>query len=233
MQSPFYQAWSAGAWPTPFVAFHYCYNGSTDISKATCGGFDALQTLGGYNKKLIKGELSWYDIIFFPEVNTVDFVYKPGIYNYWTLNLTGLSVGDKAQALNESTGAGAVFDHASYGRGAPLSVNAYEDLISTTGATPISLKSPPNNGNQSFYEVDCDKVPTFPSIKYQFGGSNRAWDIVSSNYIEKMDGACVLNIRTLGDGDMIAGNFGETFAKEKYVVFDFETNKVGLADLRW
>ena len=94
------------------MAFHYCYNGSTDITKNTCGGYDALQTLGGYNHSLVGGELSWYDIIFLPEINTVDFVYKPGLYNYWTLNLTRLSIGDKPQALNKSTGAGAVFDHA-------------------------------------------------------------------------------------------------------------------------
>ena len=112
LQSPFYQAWVAGTWPQPFVAFHYCYNGSTDIRKTTCGGYDALQTLGGYNHSLVAGKLFWYDIIFLPEINTVDFVYKPGVYNYWTLNLTGLSIGDKPQALNEANGAGAVFDHA-------------------------------------------------------------------------------------------------------------------------
>lgn len=121
----------------------------------------------------------------------------------------------------------------SYGRGAPLSVNAYKELISATAATPITLSLPPNNGNQSFYEVDCTKVATFPPIKYQFGGSKRVWEIVPSNYVDIVDDKCVLNVRTLGDGDMIVGNFGETFAKDKYVVFDFEKNKVGLADLNW
>lgn len=204
-----------------------------DTAKSTCGGHDALQTLGGYNDSLIDGDISWYDIESFPEVNEVDFVYKPGVYNYWTLKLTALSLGDKIQEVNESTGAGAIFDHASYGRGAPLSVNAYQELVSICGATPITLDSPPNNGNQSFYEVECDKVDTFPSIKYQFGGHERVWKIAPSNYVEKMNHTCILNIRTLGTGAMIAGNFGETFAKDKYVVFDFEKLKVGLADLRW
>ncbi|KAL8997003.1 MAG: hypothetical protein Q9188_006427 [Gyalolechia gomerana] len=233
IQSPFYQAWLAGAWPKPFVAFHYCYNGSVDTSKSTCQGHDGLQTLGAYNDSLVQGDLSWYDIEFFPEVNVVDFVYEPAIYNYWTLGLTKLSLGDKVQALNESTGAGAVFDHASYGRGAPLSVNAYAELIATTAATPITLDSPPNNGNQSFYTVDCAAVTTFPPIRYQFRGRERVWEIAPSNYVEKLGDLCVLNVRTLGDGDFIAGNFGETFAKDKYVVFDFEKNKVGLADLSW
>ena len=233
MQSPFYQAWSAGAWPEPFVAFHYCYNGSVDTTKSTCGGYDGLQTLGGFNESLIDGEMSWYDIVFFTDVNEIDFEYSPPIYNYWTLQLTELSLGDNVQALNKSRGAGAIFDHASYGRGAPLSVNAYEELISMSGATPIALDSPPNNGNQSFYQVDCDKVEALPPIKYRFGGSERPWEIVPSNYVETINDTCVLNVRTLGDGDMIAGNFGETFAKDKYIVFDFEKLKVGLADVRW
>ncbi|KAL8848091.1 MAG: hypothetical protein Q9221_006893 [Calogaya cf. arnoldii] len=231
-QSPFYQAWTSGAWPEPFVAFHYCYNGSVDVTKSTCKGYDGLQTLGGYNESLIHGHLLWYDIEFFPEVNNVDFVYEPAIYNYWTLNLTSLSLGDQVQSLNQSTGAGAVFDHASYGRGAPLSINAYKELVSATAATSITLDSPPNNGNQSFYQVDCANVDTFPPIRYQFGGSERVWEIIPSNYVEVLNDACVLNVRTLGDGDFIVGNFGETFAKDKYIVFDFEKNKVGLADLK-
>lgn len=218
------------------MAFHYCYNGSVDNTKSTCQGHDGLQTLGAYNESLVRGDLFWYDIEFFPEVNVVDFVYEPAIYNYWTLGLTELSLGDKVQALNASTGAGAIFDHASYGRGAPLSVNAYAELVATTGATPVTLDLPPNNGNQSFYKVDCATMNTFPPIQYQFHGHERVWEITSSNYVERLGDPgdlCVLNVRTLGDGDFIAGNFGETFAKDKYVVFDFEKNKVGLADLNW
>ena len=182
---------------------------------------------------MVKWNIIWYDIERFSEVNAVDFVYKPGIYNYWTLRLTQLSLGDKVQALNHSSGAGAIFDHASYGRGAPLSLNAYAELISMTGATPITLDAPPNNGNQSFYEVDCSAVATFPSIRYRFAGYERVWEILPSNYVENISGICVLNVRTLGYGEMIAGNFGETFAKDKYIVFDFEKNKIGLADIRW
>ena len=233
-QSPFYQAWTDGGWPEPIVAFHYCYNGSKDTNKSTCGGHDGLQTLGGSKPSLIDGEISWYDVELFPEVNTVDFVYEPALYNYWALKLTQLSLGDKVQGLNKSTGAGAIFDHASYGRGAPLSVNAYQELISMSGATPVTLESSLNNGNQSFYRVDCDKTKTLPPIKYRFAGPKKDWEITPSNYVDDVgNNTCVLNVRTLGDGDMIAGNFGETFAKDKYILFNFEKLKVGIADLRW
>lgn len=29
------------------------------------------------------------------------------------------------------------------------------------------------------------------------------------------------------------GNFGETFAKEKYIILDFQKNRVGIADMKW
>lgn len=226
--------WSAGAWPEPLTAFHYCYNGSLDTDKSSCDGHDAIQTLGGIKPELISGDISWYDVISFPEVNTVDFVYTPALYNYWALRLTQLSLGDSVLPLNKTTGAAAIFDHASYGRGAPLSVNGYQQLVSQSKATPITLVSPLNNGNQSFFQVDCAQVESLPPIKYRFTGSQKDWQIVGRNYVDNIgNNTCVLNIRTLGDGDMIAGNFGETFAKDKYVVFDFLKQKVGLADTKW
>ncbi|KAI9676089.1 MAG: hypothetical protein M1817_000832 [Caeruleum heppii] len=232
-QSPFYQAWVNGVWPEPTIGFHYCYNGSADTTKAACNGHDAIQTLGGYRKELIKDDLTWYDNIVFPLVNTVDFEYDPPLYNYWALPLTEMTLGDERQAINRTTGAGAIFDHASYGRGAALSENAYNRLISIAGGKPIQLEDPPNNGNQSWVQIDCDKTDKLPPIKYQFGKGTKRWEIVPRNYVEDLgNGVCVLNIRTLGEGDMVAGNFGETFAKDKYIVFDFEKLKVGVGSLR-
>ena len=71
-------------------------------------------------------------------VNHVNFVYETTLYNYWTLNLTSLSLGDQVQSLNQSTRAGAIFDHPSYGLRAPrLSTSAYKELVSATAATSI------------------------------------------------------------------------------------------------
>ncbi len=166
-------------------------------------------------------------------MNTVDFEYDPPLYNYWALPLTKMTLGDEEQAINRTTGAGAIFDHASYGRGAPLSENAYNRLISIAGGKPIELEDPPNNGNQSWVQIDCDKTDSLPPIKYQFGKGTKKWEIVPRNYVENFgNDVCVLNIRTLGEQDMVAGNFGETFAKDKYIVFDFEKLKVGVGSLR-
>lgn len=218
------------------MAFHQCYDGSPDHRKATCGGADGRQTLGGYDRNRIAGPISWYDVINFPLVNELAFIYSPPVLEYWTIPLTGLSLGNEQQAINQSTGAGAVFDHASYGRGAPLSTNAYARLVELTDAKPSAIfDDPVNNGDGTFFEVDCRRIRDFPPIKYQFAGKNRTWEIPAKHYVERVGdgGPCVLNVRTLGKGDMVIGNFGETFAKDKYVIMDFEKLRVGLADLRW
>ncbi|KAI0398135.1 eukaryotic aspartyl protease [Xylariaceae sp. FL0594] len=245
--SPFYQGWKQGVWRAPQVAFHYCYNESPDgATKASCGGANATQTLGGFNKDLVKDQkIWWYPSKVFPDVNTRDFVYKPGLYNYWGLELSALKIGNETQPIastpgDRGGGAGpaAIFDHASYGRGTPLSPNAYRKLVAETGAKgPIELNNPPNNGNQSFYAVDCDKRDTFPTISYQFrggGGGGKEWHVTPLHYVEKVnDTCCVLNVRTLADGDQFIGNFGETFSKDKYIIFDYEKLRVGIADLKW
>lgn len=168
------------------------------------------------------------------EVNVVDFVYKPGFFDYWTLRLTSLSLGDKPQGLNQSTGAAVVFDHASFGRGAALSANAYQNLIALVSAEPILLASPPNNGIQPFYSFDCAKMSSLVPIKYQFAGNRKAWEITPKHYVTDYgNGTCVFNVRVLGDGDFIIGNLGETFAMDKYIIMDFQRLRVGIADVKW
>jgi hypothetical protein len=235
--SPFYQGWKQGVWRAPQVAFHYCYNESPDTAKETCGGHNATQTLGGFNKNLVKNQkIWWYTNKVFPDVNTRDFVYKPGLYNYWGLELETLKIGNASQHITATPadhGPAAIFDHASYGRGTPLSPNAYERLVAQTGGKPVTLENPPNNGNQSFYAVDCDKSDTFPTITYQFKGSSKEWHVTPLHYVEKVNDTCVLNVRTLATGDQFIGNFGETFSKDKYIIFDYKELKVGIADINW
>ncbi|EON66087.1 hypothetical protein W97_05330 [Coniosporium apollinis CBS 100218] len=233
-QAPFYQGWKNGVWPSPITAGYFCYEGSPDKAKSICGGADAIQTLGGYAKERIDGKALWYDNIVFPEVNNVDFKFSPAVINYWALDLTSMKIGNESQAINKTHGAGAIFDNASYGQGAPLSVDAYERLIALSDAKPITLEAPPNNGNQSWYEVDCSKKESLPPLKYQFAGHAKEWEIIPSHYVDDIgNNTCVLNVRTLGFGDMLIGNFGDTFAKDKYIMFDFDKLQVGIADLKW
>lgn len=131
----------------------------------------------------------------------------------------------------------AVFDHASYGKGAPLSHNAYDKLIAKVGAVKIETTTPPNNGEQDTYEFDCAKTASLPPIKYQFGKRRRTWEIVPKNYVTESQGKpgrCIFDVRTIGSGnDFIIGNFGETFGKDKYILMDFEKLLVGIADVKW
>ncbi|KID99906.1 eukaryotic aspartyl protease, partial [Metarhizium majus ARSEF 297] len=234
-QSAYYQQWKNGRWRTAHTGFVYCHEESR---KPVCNGHDGIQTMGGIRRDLIKNQkIWWYDVRLYPDVNTIDFVYNPPVYNYWGIELAGLKIGTEVQKIeptSNSSGKGAIFDHASYGRGTPLTPNAYARLAQITGGKSVELKEPPNNGDQKFFSVDCSKLKSFPSIKYKFTGSSREWAVTPEMYVEKMkDGSCVLNVRTLASGDKFIGNFGETFAKEKYIILDFEKNRVGIADMQW
>ncbi|KAH6672341.1 aspartic peptidase domain-containing protein [Halenospora varia] len=236
-ESPFYQQWLSKQWPAPYTAFSFCPN-------PTCPpGADAIQTFGGYSSSLAKKGLSWYPIVAVPEVNDIDFTFSPGVYSYWSIGLQNIFIGNERQSLNvtaQSVGDGvpaAIFDHASKGRGLPLSQNAYQRLVKSVGAQAIPSTSavltpyPPNNGPQSFYSVDCSKISSLPVVSYQFNGSPKLWKVQPADYVLNIQGTCVLNVRTVGSGDYLLGNFGETFLKGKYIVFDFKKGRVGLAEV--
>ncbi|EHL00843.1 putative Cathepsin D [Glarea lozoyensis 74030] len=192
-------------------------------------GADAIQTLGGYSPALARKGLSWYDIVEVPEVNEIDFVFAPGVYSYWSIGLSGLYIGNQAQKLNTTAALtkegvpAAIFDHASKGRGVPLSVDAYANLVKIAGGKPIAPNSPlltpyaPNNGPQPFFSIDCKKTKTLPVISYAFTGSRKQWSVQPSEAI--------------GEGSFLLGNFGDNFLKGKYVVFDYASQRVGLAEL--
>jgi hypothetical protein len=235
--APFNQQYRSKAWPQPYSAFAFCPNPSCPE------GADAIQTLGGYSPALARKGLSWYDIVEVPEVNEIDFTFAPGVYSYWSIGLSGLYIGNQAQKLNTTaiqTKEGvpaAIFDHASKGRGVPLSVDAYANLVKIAGGKPIAANSPlltpsaPNNGPQPFFSFDCKKAKSLPPISYTFTGSRKQWSVEASEYVVNVSGTCILNIRTIGEGSYLLGNFGENFLKGKYIVFDYANQRVGLAEV--
>ena len=235
-QSSFYQQYLNHAWPAPYVAFAMC-------PAASCPpGADGVQTFGGYSTTLASKGLTWYPVIPVPDVNDLAFPQSPSIYSYWAIGLSAFSIGDEVQELDVvdesqrgATPAG-IFDHASRGRGLPLSAKAYQRLVQVANATLIptdspSLLMPPNNGMQPFYEVDCAAVCSLPTVSYTFKGSPKTWEVTPDAYVARAEGSCILNVRVIGNGTWELGNFGDTFLAGKYLVFDYEKNQVGLAEL--
>jgi hypothetical protein len=234
-QSTFYQQVKQGLWKNGLSGWVHCYS---EELKPVCDGNDGIQSFGGIREDLIKGnKIWWYKTQKFTDVNKFNFIYDPAVYNYWGIELDTLTIGDEQQPVtgtSNSSGKGAIMDHASYGRGLPLSENAYDRLVEITQGTPVELEEPINNGEQAFYAVDCDEVANFPVVTYKFTGHGKAWSVKPEDYVEKTeDGRCILNARTHASGDEFLGNFGDTFLKDKYVVFDFVKNRVGLADIQW
>lgn len=103
---------------------------------------------------------------------------------------------------SKASGKAAIFDHASYGRGIPLTMNAYDRLVELTHGVPVTLASPPNNGGGDFYVVNCEELAGFPNLTYEFVGHDKEWMVTPEQYSEKLDeSSCVLNVRALGSGD--------------------------------
>lgn len=202
-QSPFYQQWNKDLWKSPLIGFVYCYDES---KKYVCNGNDGVQSLGGIRNDLIKhNKIWWYKHQTFLDVNELDFVYDPPIYNYWGIELESLKIADEVQPIkrtSKKSGKAAIFDHASYGRGTPLTANAYDRLVDLAHAVPIDLPFPPNNGAQGFYSVNCTEISALPPIKYSFQGHQKEWIVTPENYVEKVDeNTCVLNVRTMATDD--------------------------------
>lgn len=201
-------------------------------------GADAVQTFGGYSVELASKGLTWYPLTSVPTVNQIDFPLSPEIFSYWSIELEKFSIGTEEQELNVTAESqlnakpAAIFDHASKGRGLPMSADGYARLVEVTKAVPAgNLTTPPNNGMQPFYTVDCGSVDQLPTVSYVFSGSAKEWLVTPVTYVSKLADTCVLNVRVIGSGAWELGNFGDTFLLGKYIVFDYENLMVGLADL--
>ncbi|KAL2758017.1 hypothetical protein ACRALDRAFT_1092086 [Sodiomyces alcalophilus JCM 7366] len=232
----FYQQYKQGLWKEPLVGYVWCYD---EGKIAACGGNDAIQSWGGYRKDLVKGKVFWYDNVVFPDINEISYIWDPPFLNYWATPLQDLWIGDELQptvATSENSGKGAVFNHATFGRGIPLTQNAYNKLIQIVGGEELHLDDPTavNNGEQQLYSVSCEKINSYPPVKYQFVGHDKVWKVPAKHYIDQLeDGTCVLNARVTSDGDKFLGSFGDQFLKDKQIIFDFENLKVGLAEIKW
>ena len=235
-QSFFYQQWKANGWGAPYSAFASCH-------AADCPtGADAIQTFGGYNTELAAKGLTWYPLTSVPTANQIDFVTFPEIFSYWSVGLTSVAIGDEELVLNATYSKqlnavpAAIFNHASQGRGLPLSADGYARLVELANATAIPLDSallqmPPNNGKQPFFEFDCSTVQELPTISYVFNGSPKAWTVEPDAYVVQAGKSCILDVRVLGHGEWELGNFGDNFLRGKYIVFDYDLLRVGLAEL--
>ncbi|KAK5100967.1 hypothetical protein LTS08_004573 [Lithohypha guttulata] len=234
-QSAFYQQWQSGMFESPFSAFVTCRNGQVKNCPA---GADAIQTFGGYSAELASKGLTWYPLTSVPTVNQIAFPLYPEIFSYWAIELESFSIGTEQQAVNTTAEQqlqakpAAIFDHASKGRGLPLSSDAYARLVEITGAVPATdLAMPPNNAMQPFFTVNCSTISKLPTVSYVFTGSAKEWLVKPEAYVANMGGTCVLDVRVLGSGSWELGNFGDNFLQDKYIVFDYEKNMVGLAEL--
>lgn len=159
--------------------------------------------LGGIDRSLYQNDLIWV----------------PNISNYyWTVQLTHVGFGHTYGA----TKGRAVIDSGTSFMLVPRPVLA--GIYQVTRAVQA-------DGN--FYSVDCNLIDALPTITLKLGKGIKL-PLYPRNYIDRHEGHCYLNFLPMDKED--SGNsedpdwmLGASFLRAYYVVFDMETNHIGLA----
>ncbi|ORY05886.1 endopeptidase [Basidiobolus meristosporus CBS 931.73] len=156
--------------------------------------------LGGTNPKHYKGDIHWSPVT------------RKG---YWEIKLEAVAFGDEDIGLDP---VGAAID-----TGSSLLVvpSALADLINSL------LGAKKNFAGQ--YVLDCEKVPSLPSLTLTFNG--KPFTLQAEQYILKVQNQCVSGFMGM-DIPAPAGPLwiiGDVFLRAFYSVYDLGKNRVGFA----
>ncbi|KAH8812403.1 aspartic peptidase domain-containing protein [Xylogone sp. PMI_703] len=234
----------------PVVGWHMC--GLLKDAK-TCYGEDYLTIMGGTDEAMYNAsDIIYHDLDINPCVNSgTHLSLSPSRENYWSTTWTGFFIGDNKYSLRaedspnyNSTNASpscdpidpiAIWDQDKFGHGAPMPLAAFDYLVGVTGAHKINDTAAPfNAGTQGLWAVPKNNTSNLPNINYELSKKQNI-TITPEQYIDctYMPGTCLLNARTWDrpiDGAQTF--FGLTVISHTYLVFDYDSNKVGVAPVK-
>ena len=247
-----YQMWKQGILGSN-NGWHMC-GGLKNYS--SCYGKKYLTILGGTDITIYDPRKTVYHPTSFskclnsgPHLNLT-----PPRYNYWSTAWTNFWIGSTSYSLkaedapsyNTTTASAecdpitplAVWDQDKFGYGAAMPFSGFNTLVTLTDAHIAYNNNTPgafavNSGNASIWAVDCAKVPTFPTLTYEFGGKQNI-SLIPSQYIDTTmyPGQCLLNARPWDRAIEGAQTFfGLTVLSRSHLEFDFATNMVGISPL--
>ena len=147
---------------------------------------------------------------------TGDLTYVPvSQEGYWQFSLDGLTVDDEE-----------------------LCKDGWEAIASTgtpfiAGPTDVvALLQKEMGAKQSWngqYTVDCNKVPSLPSINFVIGG--KKFELTANEYIKNLQGTCICALEELSSTDSL-WILGDIFLSKYYSVYDYGNKRIGFAPLK-
>ena len=79
------------------------------------------------------------------------------------------------------------------------------------------------------YTVDCNKVPSLPSINFKIGG--KKFQLTGNDYILNVQGTCISGFQGLNSEDTL-WILGDIFLSKFYSVYDYGNKRVGFAPVK-
>jgi len=134
---------------------------------------------------------------------------------YWEVELTKVAFGDDEMELESS--------------GAAIDTGTSLIALPTDIAEILNLQIGAKKSWTGQYTVDCANVPSFPDLKFYFGGQEFA--ISGSDYILNAGGTCISAFTGMDIPPPLGPIWiiGDSFLRKWYTVYDLEKSAVGFA----
>lgn len=163
-------------------------------------------TFGGINEERFTGDIRWAPVT------------RKG---YWEVKLDSLSLGG-------SGGSGGSEELFKDGRAA-IDTGTSLIAVPSTVADAINARIGATKSFRGMYVVECERIPSLPSITFTFGGND--FPLAPADYIMQTPGVCFSVFMGI-DVPPPAGPLfivGDAFLRAYYTIYDMGNDRVGFA----